>query len=119
MRDGGGVEGALDARAAGGDGDEGGGVDDLVGGLPDGSEVLRDGIVGSQGGLGLPDLHGFVHAAAVEIGAGRAHVVVDEAVDFFVGRGPVEGAACVFDVAVERCDCQVDEAGHGKPPGGD
>jgi hypothetical protein len=44
--------------------------------------------------------------------ADRSHEVVDKGVYLLVGRGPVELAVLVGDIAVERRDRRVDQLGH-------
>src|SRR5256885_9242105 len=105
------IEAAFDARPRAGDGLQRRRVHDLVRRLPD-LCVLTDEcrLVGRVQG-GLPEDHRLVHAAPVEICADRALLRIDEAVDIFVGCRPVEVAARIGDVTVNRRDRRVDELG--------
>jgi hypothetical protein len=89
------------------------GVDNLLGRPPDLGEVP------GHGGLivvGLPVDHGLVHASPVQMGADGPLEVVDERVHLLIRCRPVEVALLVLDVAVERCDRRIDQAGHLKRP---
>src|SRR5205814_4899700 len=57
----------------------------------------------------LPVHHHLVHPPAQQIRADRPLQVVDEAVHLLVWRGPVEVAALVGHVAVQRHDRRVDQ----------
>jgi hypothetical protein len=94
------VEGALDARALARHRLQRRGVHDLVGRPPNIGEVLHHGRL-TRGVQRLPKDHHLVHAATVEVGTDRPLQLVDERVHFFVGRGPLEVALIVGDVAVE------------------
>src|SRR5207237_7139817 len=105
------IEAAFDAGPRAGDGLQRRRVHDLVRRLPD-LCVLTDEcrLVGRVHG-GLPEDHRLVHAAPVEICADRALLRIDEAVDLFVGCRPVEVAARIGDVTVNRRDRRVEERG--------
>src|SRR2546430_14311453 len=91
---------------------QGGGVHDLVGGLPE------LGVVEHGRGLvrlrrsSFPEDHRLIEAPAVQIRPDRALQVVDEAVDVAVWRGPVEFTVLVGDVAVKRRRCGADQFAH-------
>ena len=110
------VEGSLQARLARGDSLQGAGVHGFIGCLPDLGEVAQDGRLGGEAGVGFPNHHGLVHPAPIQKGAGGTHEIVDEAVDFFVGRGPIKTAVRILDIPVQRRDCQVDQVCHAEPP---
>ncbi len=87
-------------------------VDDLVGRPPDRGELahcVRGPWIGTEG---VPDLERVIHAAAEQVGADRALPLVDERVHLLVRSRPVERAARVVDVQVERADGRVDELSH-------
>src|SRR4051812_24936265 len=88
-----GFELALEPRARGGHALQRPRVDDLLGRPPDLCVLLRDGVRVALGRRGLPVGHRLVHPAAVEVGADRPLLGVDERMDLLVGRGPVEPAA--------------------------
>ena len=86
---------------------EGPRVHDLVGRPPDCAKSPPP--TAHRPASGLPEDHRLVHPAPVEVGADRPLEVVDEGVHLLVGRGPVEVAVVVRDVAVERRDRRVDQ----------
>ena len=110
-----GVEAALEPRVGGRDDVQRRGVDHLVGRLPDVREVGHELRLGSQGRLGLPDGHRFVHAPSIEVGTDGAHKVSDEGEDLVDGRGSFEAAVRVLDVAVKGHIRHVDQLGHAAP----
>lgn len=79
-----GIEVAFDSCPGRGRGLQRPGIDDLVRGLPDGGEIMGDGRMSSEAGIGLPDSHRLVQATTVDVGAGRSHKVVGEGVHLLV-----------------------------------
>src|SRR5713226_2335420 len=94
------IEAPLDPGSGTRSGRETSRVDDLVRVPPDLGEFPDEGRLIARGG-GYPVEHGFVHAAAVEVGTDRSLQVVDEAKDLLVRLGPVKAALGIFDVAVQ------------------
>ena len=90
-------------------------VHDLVGRLPYPRKVLRRGRMVEDGVRRLPVDHHFIHPASVEVRPDPALEVVDEGVHLLVRRSPIEAAALVCHVAVERSDRRVDQLNHGEP----
>ena len=96
-----GIEISFEMRFARGDGRQGFGIHDFVGGLPNLRKVARDRGAGNQVEVGFPTLHYLIHPSSVEMRTGRAFEVIDESMHFLIWRCPVKPAVCVFDVTVE------------------
>src|SRR3954453_4098405 len=106
------IEVSLDPRLGGGRSLQRLRIHDLVGRLPNLSEIPRDLRPSREGGVSFPDGHRLVHPAPVKIGADRALEGVDEPVHLLAGRSPVEVAILVRHVAVEGGDRGVAQLGH-------
>src|SRR5207302_4375340 len=86
-------------------------VHDLIRAAPDRGEILDDSRLGVQARRILPIEEGVVHPPPEEVSANRPLEVVDEPMYLVVRRGPVEIAALVGDLAIQRHDRCVNQPG--------
>src|SRR5262249_47885224 len=92
------------------------GVDDLLRRLPDHREVQHGGRLLRERIRVFPRGHHVIDPSPIQGSAHAALDVVDETVYFLVRGGPVEVAAPICHVAVERRDSRVDQLSHGSYP---